>query len=90
MKLPKAVRGLAGPITVRLVKDLKDGDTELLGQWRSSEREILLRSNPEVSAHTRLITFHHECFEAFLSDAHIKVKHKEQMCDLYAAWKAGE
>lgn len=91
MKIPTSVHGLAGPIRVRLVPDLKGEDGEaLLGQWRPSSREILLNANSSVSAHTRLITLHHEEFHAFLTDSGVKVKRGvEQACDLYAAWQVG-
>lgn len=91
-RLPKVVRSSAGPIPVRMVRNLTtpgNGSEKLMGYFDPTKREILICSG--MSRRTQWLTLRHEMIHAGLFDAGVKLRsdHEERVADVIAAlWVA--
>lgn len=87
-RLPRSVRSSAGPVPVRMVRDLHSPgkpQEKLAGYFDPIRREILICTG--MARHTQWVTLRHEQIHALLSDAGVRVRGdlEERLCDVIAA-----
>ena len=87
-RIPKSVRSSAGPVPVKIVRNLTapDKPTEkLMGYFDPMRREIMIHSG--MSRLTQWTTLRHELIHALLFDAGVRLRHdvEEKVCDVIAA-----
>lgn len=90
--LPKKIRGMRGPITVRQIKRVKVEGTACWGSWQESTRTIRVEKGAPP-AH-RWATFFHEWAHAVLDDAGIayqlSTEGAETLCHAIATARTAE
>lgn len=85
------VPGLAGPIDVRMVESLEQGEGgELIGQWRPMDRCIYITQKAGVAMQETALW--HEWLHAVMFDGgsqDLPKKTQERVCDLVASALSG-
>ena len=87
-RLPKSVRSSAGPVPVRVVRNLTtpgNPNEKLMGYFDASKREILICAG--MARHAQWLTLRHEQVHALLSDAgvRLRIETEERIADVIAA-----